>query len=66
MARKNRNQNQKWKDSKAAAGGSKPDAKLNKVKKDKSVFKINSQNKVKKAKQVQNQVKNVSDCSFND
>lgn len=38
-------------------------AKLNKVKKDKNAFKVTSQNKVKKAKQVTKQVQNVS-CFF--
>lgn len=39
----------------------KPDsAKLNKVKKDAKNFKVTSQNKIKKAKQVQNSVQNVS------
>lgn len=39
--------------------------KLNKVKKEKNVFKVTSQNKVKKAKQVQNQVTNVSKWNNN-
>ena len=55
MGRKNKNaliQNAKAKKPEGAG-------KINKVKKEKNVFKVTSQNKVKKAKQVQNQVKNV-------
>lgn len=45
---------------KQGGGGDSGASKLNKIKKDKNVFKVTSQNKVKKAKQVQNHVKNVS------
>lgn len=57
MGRKNKN-------AIIANKGKKPDtaaaSKLNKVKKDKNAFKVASTNKLKKAKQVQNQVQNVS------
>lgn len=44
--------------------GKKSAPKVDKIKKDKNVFKVTSQNKIKKAKQVQNQVQNVSVRNF--
>lgn len=58
MGRKNHHaliENQKAKKGKPESA-----SKLNRVKKDKNAFKVTSQNKVKKARQVQKQVQNVS------